>query len=94
MSSEGSSEETSNGMARLNVRSDSDEAEEQQAADIGAEAEPEAHIESPQNMQTSSGIAYSRTRRALTFVCRDEEPSTSQSRSAESSASERYTFHS
>ncbi|XP_046416603.1 BTB/POZ domain-containing protein 1-like isoform X2 [Neodiprion virginianus] len=76
MSSESSPEETSNAMTRLNIRSDSEEAEEQQSADGGAEPA----VESPQNMQSSGGIAYSRTRRALArIVCEEDQPSTSVS---------------
>lgn len=81
MSSESSPDDISNATTRLNVRSDSDEGEETHVSG-------EPATESPQNMQAAARMAYSRTRRALTFACEEEGPAmqTAQPRGAESSA--------
>ncbi|XP_032453184.1 BTB/POZ domain-containing protein 1 isoform X2 [Nasonia vitripennis] len=77
MSSEGPSEGVSNASIRLyNLRLNHEEAEE--AAGGGAEAEnAEVFNDSPQNMQPVGTIMLNRARRALTFSCDEEQPSTS-----------------
>jgi BTB/POZ domain-containing protein 1/2 len=85
MSSEGPSDNVSNASIRLyNLRLNHDESDE---AAGGAEAEnAEAFIDSPQNMQPPGNIMLNRARRALTFVC-DEEQASISARCGEPSTS-------
>lgn len=94
MSSEGPTDNVSNPMRRLyNLRLNHEEGEE--AAGGSNEIEnAEAFSDSPQNMQPVGNIFLNRTRRALSFIYDEEQPSSSARNGEPSSLNfDKYVFN-